>query len=550
MAEQASDQTVDAAPVTKRPRIVRAGNSAAVARATLQMMRKPALFAAILGAFLLPATVLADGLRDARRDFLKARSAVTDGRFRDALELYRKVIEELPEDAVVRYEYAQLLRDLNVPEEAGRQAREAVRLDPSLPEAHRLLGTLELAASEKDPSRLDAAIAELQKAHQLIPYDAATSAALARALLAHGQPAEAARVLDDMPESRTQPGLMRLAAEARARSGRTRDAEGLYEALHEADPNDREAVAALVDLYEEEDRLDDALALLHELEAKDPENMAVTERITIGLGVVNAYTRHPAVLAMETAALAGTAPGRVVLGLGSSNRRWIEAQMGIPFETPLGDLRECVGILRALLAGERLDFRGERFRLEGVRLDSAPKEAVPIVLGVKGPRALGLAGETADGVLCSVLASPAHVRRARAAAGAGPRFTIAAYVPLLVDDDGARAREAMRPLLARYLGVLHGQSILADAGVGPERTRPFRDALLDGEDAGHAVDDALVDTFAIAGTPAECRRRLERFAEAGLDAPVAVVPRGADLEAQIARIGAELLPAWRAMRCR
>jgi predicted Zn-dependent protease len=283
MAEEASDQPVDDAPVIKRPRIVRAGNSSAVARATLQMMRKPALFAAILGAFLLPVTVQADGLREARRDFLKARGAVTDGRFRDALELYRKVIEELPEDAVVRYEYAQLLRDLNVPEEAGRQVREAVRLDPSLAEAHRLLGTLELAASEKDPSRLDGAIAELQKAHRLIPYDAATSAALARALLAHGQPAEAARVLDDMPESRTQPGLMRLAAEARARSGRSRDAEGLYVALHEADPNDREALAALVDLYEEEDRLDDALTLLHELEAKDPENMAVTERITIDL---------------------------------------------------------------------------------------------------------------------------------------------------------------------------------------------------------------------------------------------------------------------------
>jgi predicted Zn-dependent protease len=247
------------------------------------MMRKSAFVVAILAGFLLPLRASADGLREARRDFLKARSAVTDGRFRDALELYRKVIEQLPEDAVVRYEYAQLLRDLNVPEEAGRQAREAVRLDPSLPEAHRLLGTLELAASEKDPSRLDGAILELQKAHQLVPYDAATSASLARALLAHGQPAEAARVLDDMPESRSQPGLMRLAAEARARSGRTRDAESLYVALHESDPTDRESIAALVDLYEEEDRLDDALKLLRELEAKDPENMAITERITIDL---------------------------------------------------------------------------------------------------------------------------------------------------------------------------------------------------------------------------------------------------------------------------
>ena len=59
---------------------------------------------------------------------------------------------------------------------------------------------------------------------------------------------------------------------------------------------------------------------------------AVTERLAIGLGVVNPYTRHPALLAMETAALAGIAPGRVVLGLGSSNRRWIEAQMGDPVQ--------------------------------------------------------------------------------------------------------------------------------------------------------------------------------------------------------------------------
>src|ERR671937_1139289 len=81
---------------------------------------------------------------------------------------------------------------------------------------------------------------------------------------------------------------------------------------------------------------------------------AVTERIVIGLGVVNPYTRHPALIAMETAALAGIAPGRVVLGLGSSNRRWIEDQMAIPFKTPLGGLRDAVAIVRGLLDGRRL----------------------------------------------------------------------------------------------------------------------------------------------------------------------------------------------------
>src|SRR3990172_2311200 len=84
---------------------------------------------------------------------------------------------------------------------------------------------------------------------------------------------------------------------------------------------------------------------------------AVTERVTVGIGVVNPYTRHPALLAMETAALAGLAPGRVVLGLGASNRVWIEERMGIPFTAPLASVRECVEIVRRLLAGERLTFR-------------------------------------------------------------------------------------------------------------------------------------------------------------------------------------------------
>jgi 5,10-methylenetetrahydromethanopterin reductase len=123
-------------------------------------------------------------------------------------------------------------------------------------------------------------------------------------------------------------------------------------------------------------------------------------------------------------------------------------------------------------------------------------------------------------------------------------------VPVFVDDDGARARDAVRPMLARYLGVLHGQSILADAGLGPERTRPFREALLRGEDARNGIDDGMVEALAVTGSPTECRRQLGRLAEAGLDAAVAIVPGTADLGEQIARIGAELAPAWREMRCR
>src|ERR1700730_897050 len=87
---------------------------------------------------------------------------------------------------------------------------------------------------------------------------------------------------------------------------------------------------------------------------------AVPTRLGIGLGVVNPYTRHPALLAMETATLAGIAPGRVVLGLGAGVRRWIEEQMAIPASRPLAALAEGVDVGRRLLAGGRGGPEGPR----------------------------------------------------------------------------------------------------------------------------------------------------------------------------------------------
>jgi len=149
----------------------------------------------------------------------------------------------------------------------------------------------------------------------------------------------------------------------------------------------------------------------------------------------------------------------------------------------------------------------------------------------------------------SVLASPQHVRRVRQTAGAGRAdFAVLAYLIVAIGRDGQRARAAVRPLIARYLGALHGQSILLDAGLEPERTRPFREALGRGAPATELVDDALIDALAVAGTPEHCRRQLARWAEAGLDAPIAVLPREADMIEQIALYAETAVPAWKALR--
>ncbi|HVQ54608.1 MAG TPA: tetratricopeptide repeat protein, partial [Thermoanaerobaculia bacterium] len=133
------------------------------------------LFALSIATVAATASPVDEPLAASRRAFLAARTALADGRYQDALTLYRKVLEIVPSDPIVHLEYAQLLRDLNVPDEATRQAREAVRLDPNLAEARRLLGTLELAAADKDSSRLPAAIEELSAAHRLAPNDLGTS---------------------------------------------------------------------------------------------------------------------------------------------------------------------------------------------------------------------------------------------------------------------------------------------------------------------------------------------------------------------------------------
>jgi 5,10-methylenetetrahydromethanopterin reductase len=280
---------------------------------------------------------------------------------------------------------------------------------------------------------------------------------------------------------------------------------------------------------------------------------AVTTRIGLGLGVVNPYTRHPALLAMETATLAGIAPGRVVLGLGTGVRRWIEGQMAIPAPRPLAALADCADVVRRLWAGERVSHEGASFSLREVALEFKPAQAaLPIVLGVKGPRALALAGAVADGVVCSIMSSPAHVRRvrdtvaaARRRAGHAGPFPILAYVPVAIGRDPEAARRSVRPLLARYLAHLHGQSLLADAGITAAETLAIREARAAGESGASRVTDAHVDTFALAGTPDQVRARLRDWRDAGLDTPIALPAGPTDPVEQLGVIGAELGPWWR-----
>ncbi|WP_406316777.1 LLM class flavin-dependent oxidoreductase [Streptosporangium sp. NBC_01639] len=253
---------------------------------------------------------------------------------------------------------------------------------------------------------------------------------------------------------------------------------------------------------------------------------AVTRRIRVGIGVVNPWTRHPALIAMELASLEEISGGRAVLGLGASNARWMTDQLGLPFDRPIGRLAEALDVIRAMMTGEHLDFQGEHFRVSAGLAFSPPRRTPPIVLGVKGPRALTLAAERADGLLLSILSSAPYIASVRGRVG--PEAELAAYVALSVDQDARAARDRLRPMVATYLGVHGDHEITRTAGLDAELCAAFRQGWLDDAPRTDLVDDTLLDLFTAAGTTAEAAASLSRLADSGLD--VAVIRDDPDVD--------------------
>jgi alkanesulfonate monooxygenase SsuD/methylene tetrahydromethanopterin reductase-like flavin-dependent oxidoreductase (luciferase family) len=195
--------------------------------------------------------------------------------------------------------------------------------------------------------------------------------------------------------------------------------------------------------------------------------LAVTERLRVGLGILPAVARNPAITAMEIATLAGLAPGRLLAGIGHGVQSWME-QMGARPSSPVTTLDEVLTTVRRLLAGEELTFDGHHVHLDAVQLDQPPAAAPPVLAGVRGPRSLAMAGRSADGVVLAEPASPTYVRWALDQAGRPADFHVAVFSTLCVEDDRLDAYRQMAPWLA---GMLDEPS----AGL---RALPFFDDLV------------------------------------------------------------------------
>ncbi len=239
------------------------------------------------------------------------------------------------------------------------------------------------------------------------------------------------------------------------------------------------------------------------------------------LMAMSPYTVHPVYATMAAAALDDWFPGRVTLSFGTGAPRDLEA-VGLRADRPLGAIADSIAIARALLSGDPVTFRGERFQAVGRRLSSGRRD-IPIILAASGPKMLELAGAAADGVLISAATSPAfvawaldHVRRGEARAGRTVHK--AALVYGSVAADGREARSRLRRSLAFILRGEHHARNLDLAGTRLDQgalTAAF--AAEDWEAVEALVTDEVVANHTASGTPDELRAAVAAYAAAGLD---------------------------------
>ena len=274
---------------------------------------------------------------------------------------------------------------------------------------------------------------------------------------------------------------------------------------------------------------------------------AVTDRIKVGSGVVNNWTRNVGLLAATFSTLDDLAPGRILLGIGA----WwdpLASKVGIRRRKHLLAMRETVEVVRRLLAMERVTFHGEMVDVDDIEIDivhgdRSPKN-VPIYVGATGMKMMELAGEIADGVVLNYMVGPLYNQEAMRALAAGAarvgRSVDDIDRPQLVvcslDDDRDVALDRARELLTQYLG--QQPHIMKASGIDPALIEEIGKILTwpAGPEEIHRamklVPDEAVQLISAAGTPEECREKVREYVEAGCTCPI-LYPVGDDVRAMI-----------------
>jgi probable F420-dependent oxidoreductase len=261
-----------------------------------------------------------------------------------------------------------------------------------------------------------------------------------------------------------------------------------------------------------------------------PLALAVPERrLRLGTAILPAFTRGPALLAQTAATLADAAPGRFVLGLGTSSDVIVSNWNSVPFERPYQRMLDTVRFLRRALAGEKITDTYPTFAVAGFRLGVLPAVPPPIMVAALRPKMLALAGREADGAILNWLSAGdcgtviPYVREEN------PAAAIAARIFVLVHDDPATARPMLKKMISGYLTVPVYRRFQVWLGREKALAGLWEAwAAGDRKAAVEAVPDEVVDELCVHGTLEQCRAGVRRYVEQGVDIPIIALLNGGE----------------------
>lgn len=270
---------------------------------------------------------------------------------------------------------------------------------------------------------------------------------------------------------------------------------------------------------------------------------AVTEKIKVGSGVINNWTRNIGLLAATFLTLDDLAPNRIICGIGA----WwdpLAKNVGINRTKPLLAMKETVQTMRRLLNMERVTFHGEFVNVDGIELDvvhgrKEPRN-VPIYIGATGDQMMEMTGEIADGVVLNYCVPPEYNHKALEMLEAGTRksgrklddLDRPQLVVCSVDNDHDRAIDTSRELLTQYLAqqphIAKASGVSMDVVASIQSILGWPATHEQIQKAKHLVPEDLILRITASGTPEEARVKVNEYRKNGCTCPI-LYPVGGDV---------------------
>ncbi|MEM7135635.1 MAG: LLM class flavin-dependent oxidoreductase [Myxococcota bacterium] len=263
-----------------------------------------------------------------------------------------------------------------------------------------------------------------------------------------------------------------------------------------------------------------------------------TKRIKLGTGIINVFSRSPALIAMQAATLDEVSGGRFILGVGTSGKRVIEGLHGRDFEKPLTQTRDVIRVVKTLLDGRPISDSDAKLRqYRPFKLDFEPKRRnIPIYVAALKQKSVTSIGELADGWMPifwpydRLEDGRAWIADGAAKSGRDPAEIATAPFTTVIPVPGRGASKKAREIIAFYIGGMgeYYKELLTGFGYGEEcneierlyRDKSTRPQALD------AVTDEMVERLTISGDPLHCRKELGRRRGLGLQEPIVNLPPG------------------------